>query len=325
MFMTAPPADVELPPSLAFDAAGPLPSREAAEAYCRRLAHTHYENFTVASWLLPRRLRQPFFNVYAYCRGADDLADEVSDVAQSAALLDWWEAELNACYAGEARHPVFVALRETIAEFQIPQQVFADLLVAFRQDQQVTSYATIDELLGYCRYSANPVGHLILYLGNCYDAQLAGWSDSICTGLQLANFCQDVARDYARGRIYLPAGTWESNGYTSAMFAAREFNASFQRALRQEVDRAEAFLLEGRPLLPHLPRDLQLDVTLFLLGGLSILSEIRRADYNVWAARPTVSKWRKLALVPQAWWNCRRAPRDSREAARFERIQGARR
>jgi squalene synthase HpnC len=319
--MTERPPAIELPPSLAFDADGRPPAPDEARAFCRRLALSHYENFTVASWLLPRRLRQPFFNVYAYCRGADDLADEMGDASRSLALLDWWEGELRSCYAGHATHPVFVALRETIVEFQIPRQVFTDLLVAFRQDQQVTRYATAKELLSYCRFSANPVGHLILCLGNCYDDDLVALSDSICTGLQLANFCQDVARDYERGRIYLPQETWNAAGYTAEMFERRQFNAPFRQALALEVARAESQLVAGWPLIPRLPRELQWDVALFVLGGLSILSAVRRADYNVWASRPTVGKWRKLALLPRAWWICRG---NSRGSAPFERIQGAR-
>ena len=319
--MTEQSPSIELPASLAYDAGARPPTLDQARAFCRRLALSHYENFTVASWLLPRRLRQPFFNVYAYCRGADDLADETGDAGRSLALLDWWEGELRNCYSGSAAHPVFVALRDTIDEFRIPQQVFADLLVAFRQDQRVTRYATPGDVLAYCRYSANPVGHLILYLGNCYDEELAALSDSICTGLQLANFCQDVCRDYERGRIYLPQETCDAAGYTSEMFARRQFNAEFRRALAVEVERAESHLVAGWPLIARLPRDLQLDVTLFLLGGLSILSAVRRADYNVWASRPTVGKWRKLALLPRAWWICRGA---FQTRPPVERIQGAR-
>lgn len=306
----APP--VELPPALAATLAGARGpggwSIEQARAYCRRLALDHYENFTVVSWLLPRRLRQPFYNVYAYCRWADDLADEATGPDHSLRLLDWWEGQLDRCYAGYADQPVYLALSETIAEFQIPRQPFADLLVAFRQDQQVTRYANVDELLRYCQYSANPVGRLILYLGKCYDEQLAFWSDSICTGLQLANFCQDVARDYGRGRIYLPQVTWQAAGYTEHMFAEHRFNAAFREALQTEVRRAEAYLVAGWPLVARLPGELKLDVALFLLGGLAILSAVRKADYNVWASRPTLSKRQKLALLPQAWWASRNGP-----------------
>lgn len=299
-------APVEVPATLAATLSSSTATPDQARAYCRRLALAHYENFTVVSWLLPRRLRQPFYNVYAYCRWADDLADETAAPEHSLRLLDWWEGQLDRCYAGAADHAVFVALSETIAEFHIPRQVFADLLVAFRRDQQVSRYATADDLLEYCRYSANPVGRLILYLGKCYDETLAGWSDSICTGLQLANFCQDVARDYERGRIYLPQATWDATGYDEAMFAERRFNEPFRRAMEIEVRRAEECLVAGWPLVPCLPAELKLDVTLFLLGGLEILSAVRRADYNVWLCRPTVGKWRKLAMLPRAWWACRR-------------------
>ncbi len=144
----------------------------------------------------PQRLRQHFFNVYAYCRIADDLGDEVGDPAASLQLLDEWHAELDACYAGNPRHPVFVALAETVRKFDIPQEPFADLLQAFRQDQTVTRYETFDDLLGYCRYSANPVGRLVLYLCGYRDADRQALSDFTCTALQLANFWQDVSADY---------------------------------------------------------------------------------------------------------------------------------
>ncbi len=172
--------------------------------YCRRLARRHYENFTVASLLLPRYLRQHFYNIYAYCRWADDLADEAGDPRRAMDLLGWWEKQLHGCYRGQWSHPVFVALGDTIRKFNIPPDPFVNLLVAFRQDQQVTRYETFDHLLNYCRYSANPVGRLILHLGECGTAEREVLADSICTGLQLANFWQDVARDWDRGRIYLP-------------------------------------------------------------------------------------------------------------------------
>src|SRR5277367_4912175 len=180
------------------------PTLADAREYCARLARTHYENFSVATWFLPRRLRQHFFNVYAYCRISDDLGDEVGDTAASLALLDEWEQELDACYDGTPKHPVFVALRETVREFDIPKHEFSDLLRAFRQDQTVTRFETFDDVLAYCRYSANPVGHLVLYLCGYRDAERQQLSDYTCTALQLANFWQDVSDDYAKGRIYLP-------------------------------------------------------------------------------------------------------------------------
>src|SRR5690242_9578538 len=191
-----------LPPEYAIPAHAP--SEAEARQYCRRLASTHYENFSVATWFLPQRLRQHFCNVYAYCRISDDLGDEVGNPAAALQLLDEWEAELNACYAEGARHPVFVALAHTVRTFDIPKQPFADLLKAFRQDQTVTRYQSCEDLLGYCRYSANPVGHLVLYVCGYRDAERQALSDFTCTALQLANFWQDVSLDYTKGRIYLP-------------------------------------------------------------------------------------------------------------------------
>jgi len=278
------------------------PTRAEAVAYCRRLARSHYENFTVASWLLPRRLRPHFYAVYAYCRWADDLADETAGADESLALLDWWQQQLERCYAGQAEHPVFVALTATIREFSIPKEPFARLLAAFRQDQRVARYATPEAVLSYCQNSANPVGHLVLYLGRCHDEHRSKLSDDVCTGLQLINFCQDVARDWDKGRVYLPQSTLARAGYTEAMFERRVCNEPFRRAMREEVDRAEKYLRAGQRLTEQVPQALKLDVGLFVAGGLAVVRAIRDRDYDVWHARPTVSKPRQLRLLAGCWW-----------------------
>ncbi|NUQ65206.1 MAG: squalene synthase HpnC [Pirellulales bacterium] len=277
-------------------------SRRASRRYCRRLARRHYENFTVASLLLPRRLRQHFCNIYAYCRWADDLADETGDQLQALALLDWWERRLDECFQGEASHPVFVALAETVERFAIPRDPFADLLVAFRQDQRVVRYETFDQLLEYCRYSANPVGRLVLYLGDCHTEERCRLADSICTGLQLANFWQDVARDWDRGRIYLPIAHCRRFGYGEAAFECREFNESFRRLLAAEVAEAEGWLRRGLPLVRMVPDELRVDVSLFVHGGLAILDAIRRQNFDVWSQRPMVSRSEKLRMLARCWW-----------------------
>jgi squalene synthase HpnC len=202
-----------------------------------------------------------------------------------------------------ARHPVFVALGETIGEFAIPIEPLADLLVAFRQDQRKLRYENLAELVDYCRYSANPVGRLVLYLGRACGAERASLSDSICTGLQLANFWQDVARDWDHGRIYLPQDSLRAAGYTTKMFAAREFNPAFRQVLAGEVDRAEQYLRGGAALVELVPRELRVDIALFLSGGLAILDAIRQIDYNVWARRPVVSKKQQFKLLVGCWWN----------------------
>ena len=285
------------------------PTLDESRAYCRRLAATHYENFAVASRLLPAELRQPFANVYSYCRWADDLADETDSPAQSLELLDWWEAQLDACYAGEARHPVFVALADTIAEFSIPREPFANLLIAFRRDQHVTRYETFDELFDYCRYSANPVGRLVLYLGRVADEPRGRLSDHVCTGLQLANHWQGVARDYDHGRIYLPQEACRRHGYTPEMFARRECNVAFRSLLTEQVDTAERYLREGLPLVDLMPRGLRGDIWLFIQGGLRILRNIRRQNYDVWTREPKVSKLEQLGLLVGCLWRNRSAGR----------------
>jgi len=286
-------------------AAEPLSLRQSRR-YCRRLARRHYENFTVASWLLPRRLRQHLCNVYAYCRWADDLADEMPDRRRNLALLNWWEQQLRECYSGRARHPVFIALSETIARYEIPMDPLIDLLVAFRQDQHLTRYETTEQVLEYCRYSANPVGRLVLYLGRCHDPARARLADCICTGLQLANFCQDVAGDWDRGRIYLPRDACRRAGYDEEMFARREFSPAFRRLLAEEVDHAEGWLRRGQPLVAAMPAELQLAVLLFLRGGEAILRQIRQQGFDVWSRRPRVATMHKLRLMVVGWWQVRR-------------------
>jgi len=283
-----------------------LLSPRQSRRYCRRLARRHYENFTVASFFLPRRLRRHFYHVYAYCRWADDLADETGDPRRSLALLGWWERQLRECYEGKARHPVFTALSETIRKFEIPVDPWLDLLVAFRQDQRVTRYETWDELVQYCRYSANPVGRLVLYLGRCHTERKARLADAICTGLQLANFWQGVAGDFDRGRIYLPQADCRRYGYGERDFARRECNEAFRLLLAAAVDRAEGWLRRGAPLIELMPFKLKLQVALFVRGGLEILDAIRRQNFDVWTARPVVPKMKKLKIFARTWWRLQR-------------------
>jgi len=278
------------------------PSEAEAQLYCKQLARTHYENFSVASWFLPKRLRQHFFNVYAYCRISDDLGDEVGDPKASLRLLDQWEGELDACYAGHPRHPVFVALAETVRKFEIPKQTFVDLLTAFRQDQTTTRYATFADLLGYCRYSANPVGHLVLYVCGNRDAERQALSDFTCTALQLANFWQDVSTDYAKGRIYLPQEDMGRFGVSESDIARRQNIPAFCELMRFEVERARDWFQQGLPLAKKVDHELAIDIELFSRGGQAILDAIKRQQYQVLGRRPAISKTRKLALVARAAW-----------------------
>jgi squalene synthase HpnC len=277
-----------------------VPSLEEAQAYCERLARTHYENFSVATWFLPKRLRQHFYSVYAYCRISDDLGDEVGDPQQALALLDEWERELEACYGGEPRHPVFIALRETIRACEIPQHEFADLLKAFRQDQTVHRYETFDDVLGYCRYSANPVGHLVLYVCEYRDAERQQLSDSTCTALQLANFWQDISVDWQKGRIYLPLEDMRRFGVSEREIAERRPTPEFLKLMKFEVERARECFARGLPLAGHVDRELAVDIELFSRGGQEILNAIERQGFDVLRQRPAISKPRKLWLVARA-------------------------
>jgi squalene synthase HpnC len=287
-----------LPPEYAIPERAPTEAE--AREYCRRLARTHYENFSVATWFLPQRLRQHFCNVYAYCRISDDLGDEVGDPSASLQLLDQWEAELDACYCGSPRHPVFVALAETVRKFDIPRQPFADLLAAFRQDQTVTRYETFQDLLNYCRYSANPVGHLVLYLCGYHDSRRQTLSDFTCTALQLANFWQDVSRDYAKGRIYLPLEDLQQYGVSEKEISSVRNTPAFCEMMQFQVHRTRDWFRQGMPLVGEVDRDLAIDIELFSRGGQEILNAIERQGYAVLGRRPAISRVRKLALVARA-------------------------
>jgi squalene synthase HpnC len=287
-----------LPPEYAIPEKAP--SLEEARDYCERLAKSHYENFSVATWFLPERLRPHFYSVYAYCRISDDLGDEVGDPQKALQLLDEWEAELNECYQGEPRHPVYVALRETVRACRVPKQPFADLLKAFRQDQRITRYETFDDLLGYCRYSADPVGRLVLYLCDYRDAERQALSDYTCTALQLANFWQDVVTDYAKGRLYLPLESLRKFGVSETEIAARRFTPEFRELMRFEVARAREWFERGLPLVKLVDHELALDIELFSRGGQAILNAIERQGYDVLRSRPVISKPQKLWLVMRA-------------------------
>lgn len=278
------------------------PTLAQAQEYCRGLARSHYENFSVASWFLPARLRQDFFNVYAYCRISDDLGDEVGDANASLRLLDQWEAELHACYTGNPRHPVFVALAETVRKCEIPKQTFVDLLTAFRQDQRVSRYSTFEDIVSYCRYSANPVGHLVLYVCGYRDAERQALSDFTCTALQLANFWQDVSVDYSKGRVYLPLEDLHRYGVTEDDIAAQRNTSAFCDMMRFEVERARDWFRRGLPLIAKLDRELAVDIELFSRGGQEILNAIEAQGYNVLGNRPAISQSRKLGLVARAAW-----------------------
>jgi squalene synthase HpnC/squalene synthase HpnD len=272
-------------------------SPEAAQQYTRWLATHHYENFNVVSWLLPKALHQHFYNVYAYCRWADDLGDEVPDATRALELLDWWERELDVCYEGNPSHPVFVALRETIVARDIPKQPFADLLKAFRQDQTVKRYPNWDAVLGYCVYSANPVGRLVLYLCGYRDQQRQRLSDATCTALQLANFWQDVSRDLDIGRIYIPLDAAAAQGLSESDIVERRFDERYVRLMKDLIARTRVLFAEGRPLAKMVDGRLSVDLEMFTRGGLAVLDAIEAMGYDTLHHRPAVSKVKQAALL----------------------------
>ncbi|MGB9010214.1 MAG: squalene synthase HpnC [Candidatus Acidiferrales bacterium] len=270
-----------------------------AERYTRWLATHHYENFNVVSWLLPRRLHQHFYNLYAYCRWSDDLGDEISDPARALQLLDAWEDELRLIYApgGGPSHPVLVALAETIRAKDIPVRPFSDLLRAFRQDQTIQRYQTWDEVLEYCVYSANPVGRLVLYLCDYRDEARHKLSDQTCTALQLANFWQDVSRDLEKGRIYIPLEALAAHGLTEADIVNKRFDARYVALMKSLIARTRAIFQAGMPLAKTVAPFLRVDLEMFSRGGLAILDAIETSGYNTLEHRPALTKWTQLGLL----------------------------
>ncbi len=285
-----------------FGPASSAPQMDVCQAkkYCKTLAERHYENFSIASFLVPASIRQDFINLYAYCRWSDDLADEIGDAADSLRLLDWWRMELRACFSGIAKHPVFIALEETIRVHRLSLEHFEHLLDAFVQDQSVIRYSSQQEIIQYCSGSANPVGRMLLQLAQVEEPYAMQLSDQICTGLQLANFCQDIRQDALRGRIYLPREIWDRFQISESEILAARVTDNLQFALKDWVDSARSHLLRGLPLVRRTPRWLARDIQLFARGGLTILNNIERSNFNVWERPIEVSKKQKLVLLLRA-------------------------
>ena len=272
-------------------------SIEEARRYTRWLATHHYENFNVVSWLLPRRLHQHFYNVYAYCRWADDLGDEVSDAQNALKLLDAWDEELQSTYNGHPSHPVFVALAGTVRELDIPIDPFRDLLIAFRHDQKVHRYENWGDVLDYCGYSANPVGRLVLYLAGYRDPARQALSDATCTALQLANFWQDVDRDLEKDRIYIPLDLLRANGLTAEDVVARRFDDRFVKVMKELIVRTRVLFLEGEPLARLVSSELRVDIELFSRGGLAVLDGIESVGYDTLHRRPAIGRATQIRLL----------------------------
>jgi squalene synthase HpnC len=270
----------------------------AAQDQTRRLAQSHYENFSVVSLLLPRHLRQDFSNVYAFCRVADDLGDETGDRNQSLQLLADFRAQTLECFAGRAQTPVFLALSRTIQRHQLPAEPFLDLIDAFEQDQRVSRYENYGQVLDYCRRSANPVGRLVLHLCGYHDPQRQELSDHTCTALQLANFWQDVRRDILdRDRIYIPRDSMARFRVTDQQIIDGKCDDNFRSLLRFEVDRTAEMFDRGAALLPMLRPSVRMQISLFGKGGRAVLSAIRRQNYDTLSRRPALSRWQKGKLI----------------------------
>lgn len=303
--MTLPQAAVRDPAAWRIAALPATDDLPAAQAFCRAIAGRHYENFTVATRLVPARLRQHLANVYAFARWSDDLADEAVDPAAATRELAAWRQQLEDCFAGRPRHPIFVALADTIRRTDLDIEPFARLLTAFERDQTTTRYETRADLLDYCRHSADPVGRIVLALEGCREEALLRLSDSICTGLQLVNFWQDIRRDRLAGRVYLPREDMRRHGVDESMLDQPPASGGLVSLVRDEVAWARDCFAVGAPLVASAPAVLRPAIQMFLDGGRSLATAIERSGYDTLVRRPTVGRWTKLWLAGRAWWGLR--------------------
>jgi squalene synthase HpnC len=275
------------------------PSLAEAQAWCKHLATTHYENFHVATFFLSAALRPHFHSVYAFCRASDDLGDEVADTATATRLLAQWRAMLHECFEHPeaSKHPVFVALQPTIAQCNLPREPFDDLISAFEEDQVLTHHPSIASLERYSRYSANPVGRLVLLVSGYRSPECFALSDDICTALQLANFYQDVVEDDQRGRRYLPGDVMAKFNVTDEQIHARRCDENFRAMMKFLVEDAHARLTRGERIVQLVDRDLAATLELFAKGGHAILDAIAAQNYDTLRARPVVTKAAKMRLL----------------------------
>lgn len=266
--------------------------------FCERLAHDHYENFPVASLLVPREKRPHVYAIYSFARIADDFADEPGlTPAERIDSIAGWEEQLVDAYRGHAHHPVFVALRETVDRFEIPVELFQSLLTAFRSDVTTHRYETFGDILEYCDNSANPVGRLMLLLFNYRSESTMELSDSICTALQLTNFWQDVAVDLMKDRVYIPLEDIREFGYSEEELLGLHCSQAFKDVMCYQVERTEQMFRDGKPLLSEVGSDLRMELKLTWKGGMRILKKIEQQDYNVLAARPSLSLLDKTSIL----------------------------
>ncbi len=263
--------------------------------YCERLAKRHYENFLVGSLLLPKDKKRHLYAIYAFCRITDDLGDDY--LGNRTEALNYWEKQTMECFTGEPQHPSMLALQHTVNLHNMPVEPFLKLIEANRMDQLKNTYRTFGELEFYCNHSANPVGHMVLWLFGYRDKERQNLSDHICTALQLTNFWQDIRRDLTLGRIYMPIEDIERFGYSTHELLQGKFTDAFQKLMVYQVARTRELFDRGQPLANKLDNKLRFDVELFIKGGLSVLNAIEKQNYNTFIHRPIVSKSQKLLLL----------------------------
>ncbi len=275
--------------------------------YCGDLTKRHYENFPVASLLIPKEKRKYIYAIYAFARAADDFADEPGIEGgneKRLALLDEWNGKLRDCFNGKAYDPIFIALGETVKDCKIPVELLENLLKAFRQDVVKCRYDNFDEVLSYCENSANPVGRLVLIIFGKHDEEMFVYSDKICTALQLANFWQDVSVDIQKDRIYIPKDMMAKYKYDEQGLSQKNYNDSFAKIMNSLVEMTEQIFNEGKELLRLVKTEnmkrLSWELNLTWLGGMKILEKIKLLNYDVLNHRPKINAIDKIKLITKA-------------------------
>ncbi len=284
-----------------------MPSIEESYSYCEQMAKSHYENFPVGSFLIPKEKRRHIWAVYAFARTADDFADEgrsafetPADLQKRLAALDDWEYKLLQATKGQTEHPIFIAVAQTLKDAQIPVQLLKDLITAYRMDVQRKRHKSFEDLLFYCKHSANPVGRLVLHIMGYKDEAIHLLSDNICTALQLANFWQDVAVDLEKDRIYLPEDEMKRFRVTEGDLHAKICNRAFQTLMQYCSDKTKSLFNQGLPLTQKVGKDLKWEMKLTWLGGTTILKKLSQNHYDIYRNRPVIGMMDKITLLTRS-------------------------
>ncbi len=270
---------------------------DEAFSYCEKITISHYENFPVASLFLPQEKRPYIQAIYAFARTADDFSDEGKfSIDERLQKLEDWNSQLELCFQRQSQHPIFIALEETVHKLNLPKELFSDLLTAFKMDLTKNRFENFDELLFYCKHSANPIGRLVLLVFGYRDEQLFEYSDNVCTALQLANFWQDVSVDKKKNRLYVPREEMKRFSYSEEKWSKGFVGENFSQLMKFQVERTKQLFYEGTELLEQVDKDLRLELRLVWFGGMRILRKIEKQNYDVFKQRPKLNANDKFVI-----------------------------